>query len=97
MERFIRNANVAKLTKQLEGLPAGAEREMLLKLLAEEKAKGSKPVKPIGCWLSGFASRDIDAELHQLGARSCVVFSASADPVPRRLLAPSLSRKTASS
>jgi hypothetical protein len=38
-----------KLTKQLEGLPAGAEREMLLKLLAEEKAKGSKPVKPIGC------------------------------------------------
>ena len=49
MERFIRNANVAKLTKQLESLPAGAEREMLLKLLAKEKAEGSKPVKPIGC------------------------------------------------
>jgi hypothetical protein len=49
MERFIRSANIAKLTKQLEGLPAGAEREMLLKLLAEEKAKGFKSAKPIGC------------------------------------------------
>jgi hypothetical protein len=49
MERFIRNANIAKLTKQLEGLPAGAEREMLLKLLAEEKAKDSKSANPIGC------------------------------------------------
>jgi hypothetical protein len=43
MEGFVRSANIAKLTKQLEGLPPGPERELLLKLLAEERAKPSKP------------------------------------------------------
>ena len=45
MERFIRRANIAKLTKQLEGLAPGPERELVEKLLAEEKAKQPEPEK----------------------------------------------------
>jgi len=45
MERFVCAANITKFAKQLEGVPLGPERDLLLKLLAEEEAKAPKPNK----------------------------------------------------
>lgn len=48
-DQFVRRTNIENFTKQLESLPAGVERVVLLNLLTEEKAKG-RPAKPVvGC------------------------------------------------
>lgn len=42
MERFIHNQNIKLFKKQLEAPTNEAQRQMLLRLLAEEQAKGEQ-------------------------------------------------------
>ena len=46
MEEFIRRENLALFKKRLTEHHTGAEREVLMKLLAEEEAKRTPPQKP---------------------------------------------------
>jgi hypothetical protein len=46
MEKFIQRGNIALFKKRLTEPQTDAEREVLLKLLAEEEAKDALPPKP---------------------------------------------------
>jgi len=45
-DEFVRSENIAYFEQRLTTIPEGAEREMLLKLLAEERAKAPRSVAP---------------------------------------------------